>query len=84
MGNHVCLRGNVPASMLNGGTPDDVTEYSKKLIDVVGKNGGFMLDGAIGIPDEAKLEKRKGHVCRCAPLRPVRLICQMQIISAPR
>lgn len=59
LGDQVCLRGNVPASMLNGGTPDEVTEYSRKLIDVVGKGGGFMLDGAIGIPDEAKLENVK-------------------------
>jgi hypothetical protein len=59
LGDHVCLRGNVPASMLNAGTPDEVTEYSKKLIETVGKNGGFMLDGAIGIPDEAKLENVK-------------------------
>jgi uroporphyrinogen-III decarboxylase len=59
LGDHVCLRGNVPASMLNDGTPDEVTEYCKKLINVVGKGGGFMLDGAIGIPDEAKLENAK-------------------------
>jgi uroporphyrinogen-III decarboxylase len=59
LGDHVCLRGNVPASMLNAGSPDEVTEYSKKLIDIVGKNDGFMLDGAIGIPDEARLENVK-------------------------
>jgi len=41
------------------GTPDEITEYCKKLISVVGKNNGFMLDGAIGIPDEAKLENVK-------------------------
>lgn len=59
MGDHVCLRGNVPASMLNDGSPDEITEYCKKLISVVGKNGGFMLDGAIGIPDEARIENVK-------------------------
>jgi uroporphyrinogen-III decarboxylase len=59
LGDHVCLRGNVPASMLNEGTPDQITEYCKKLINVVGKNNGFMLDGAIGIPDEAPLENVK-------------------------
>lgn len=59
LGDHVCLRGNVPASMLNGGSPEDVTVYCKKLIEIVGKNGGFMLDGAIGIPDEAKFENVK-------------------------
>ena len=56
LGDIVCLRGNVPSSLLNVGTPDDVDAYCRKLIEKVGKGGGFILDGAIGIPDEAKLE----------------------------
>jgi uroporphyrinogen-III decarboxylase len=56
LGDVVCLRGNVPASILNTGTPDDVDEYCRRLIRKVGKGGGFILDGAIGIPDEAKVE----------------------------
>ena len=52
----VCIRGNVPATLLCVGRPEDVEEYCKKLIEVAGKGGGFILDGAIGIPDEAKLE----------------------------
>lgn len=56
LGDIVCLRGNVPSSLLNVGTPDDVDAYCRKLIEKAGKGGGFILDGAIGIPDEAKLE----------------------------
>ncbi|NNN19288.1 MAG: hypothetical protein HKL84_05475, partial [Acidimicrobiaceae bacterium] len=56
LGDVVCLRGNVPASMLNTGTPEEVRDYCRKLIEGVGKNGGFILDGGIGIPDEARLE----------------------------
>jgi uroporphyrinogen-III decarboxylase len=56
LGDVVCLRGNVPPSMLNMGTPDEVREYCRNLIKTVGKNGGFILDGGIGIPDEAKVE----------------------------
>lgn len=56
LGGIVCLRGNVPASLLNTGTADDVDAYCRTLIQKVGKGGGFMLDGAVGIPDEAKLE----------------------------
>ena len=52
----VCIRGNVPASMLIAGTPNDVREYCKKLFDVVGEGGGFILDAGVGIPDEAKPE----------------------------
>jgi uroporphyrinogen-III decarboxylase len=49
LGDVVCLQGNVPLSMLFGGTPDDVSTYCKKLIDVVGKNGGFILSPASNI-----------------------------------
>jgi uroporphyrinogen-III decarboxylase len=56
LGDTVCIRGNVPASMLITGTPDEVREYCKKLFDVVGAGGGFILDGSVGIPDEAKDE----------------------------
>lgn len=53
LGGSVCIRGNVPASILIGGTPDDVRDYCRKLIDVVGKGGGFILEGAASIPNEA-------------------------------
>ena len=56
LGDTICLRGNVPTSLLITGTPDDVDEYCRKLIETVGKGGGFILDGAASIPDEAKLD----------------------------
>ncbi len=59
LGDTVCIRGNVPASMMTTGNPDDVVEYCRKLIDVVGKGGGFIMDSGVGIPDEAKSENVK-------------------------
>jgi uroporphyrinogen-III decarboxylase len=59
LGDVVCLRGNVPSSLLNTGTPDEVDEYCKQLIQKVGKGGGLILDGAASIPDEAKSENVK-------------------------
>lgn len=56
LGDTVCIRGNVPASLLCTGSPEEVTAYCKNLIDVAGKGGGLIMDGAIGIPDEAKPE----------------------------
>lgn len=56
LGETVCIRGNVPASLLCAGNPQDVEAYCEKLIEKVGKGGGFILDGAIGTPDEAKPE----------------------------
>jgi hypothetical protein len=59
LGDIVCLRGNVPPSLLNTGTPEEVDDYCKKLIQVVGKGGGFILEGAAAIPEEARIENVK-------------------------
>lgn len=34
-------------------------EYCKRLIDEVGEGGGFMIEGALGVPDEARPENVK-------------------------
>jgi hypothetical protein len=54
----VCLKGNVPLSVLVTGTPDDIKAYCKKLIDIVGKGGGFIMDASTVIED-AKPENVK-------------------------
>jgi uroporphyrinogen-III decarboxylase len=56
LGDIVCLRGNVPASLFVTAGPQEVRDYCRKLIEVAGKGGGLILDGAIGIPDEARTE----------------------------
>jgi uroporphyrinogen-III decarboxylase len=56
LGDTVCIEGGVPASLMIGGTPDQVRTYSRKLIEVVGKEGGFIFNGDVGIPDEARIE----------------------------
>lgn len=58
LGDTVCIRGNVPLSILATGTPDDVRAYCKKLIDIVGKGGGYIIDSAAGF-DDAKPENVK-------------------------
>jgi uroporphyrinogen-III decarboxylase len=38
----------VPISLLSTGRPDEVKAYCQKLIDIAGKNGGFILSsGAV-------------------------------------
>jgi len=59
LGDRVCIKGNVPSALLCTGTPDEVKAYVKKLIDIVGKDSGLIVDGDIGIPDEAKPENVK-------------------------
>jgi uroporphyrinogen-III decarboxylase len=45
----------VPISVLATGTPDDVRACCKKLIDYVGRDGGYILDSSAGL-DDAKTE----------------------------
>lgn len=56
LGDRVCIKGNVPSSLMCTGTPEQVRQYCKRLVDVVGKNGGLIVDGDVGIPDEARVE----------------------------
>lgn len=61
LGNTVCIFGNVPSSMLQLGTPQEIMDYCKKLIAHVGKGGGFiMANGAFF--DEAKPENVKAMI----------------------
>jgi uroporphyrinogen-III decarboxylase len=52
LGNTMCISGMMPLSLLQVGTPDSVRAYTKTLIDVLGKGGGFIM-GPRCIMDEA-------------------------------
>lgn len=62
LGGQVCIMGLMPSWVLCTGSPQDVRDYCKRLIDVVGKDGGYILNGGVGIPDEAKPENVKAMV----------------------
>jgi hypothetical protein len=40
---HICISGNFPCSVLQTGTPEEVIRLTKKMIDVGGKDGGFIM-----------------------------------------
>lgn len=52
---HMCIRGNVPATLLRAGSVQDVKDYCKTLIDVVGKDGGLIVCPRV-VPDEGTAE----------------------------
>jgi hypothetical protein len=58
LGEGVCLRGGVPASLLVTGTPEAVKEHCRKLINVVATRGAFIMDSSSAL-DEAKPENVK-------------------------
>lgn len=45
IGDHMCIFGDVPAAKLVTGTPSEVEEYCHRLIEEVGRGGGFILAG---------------------------------------
>jgi uroporphyrinogen-III decarboxylase len=59
LGGHMCISGDVPAALLTLGTPDDVRSYCEKLIDEVGKDGGFFLTTGCECPMDAQFENVK-------------------------
>ena len=61
LGDHMCLCGNMPVSVLQVGTPDDMKSHCKKLIDVVGKEGGYIMCTR-SVLDEAKPENVKAWI----------------------
>ncbi len=56
IGDHMCLFGDVPAAKLAEGNPAEVEEYSHRLIEEVGRGGGFILAAGCEIPPNAKPE----------------------------
>jgi hypothetical protein len=61
VGDTLCLLGNMPSAMLSLGTPQEVSDYAKKLIATVGKGGGFIM-GNGSFFDQAKPENIKAMV----------------------
>jgi uroporphyrinogen-III decarboxylase len=45
LGDRNCIAGNVPTSLICTGTPEEITEHCRNLIEVCGKNGGYILTG---------------------------------------
>ncbi len=45
LGSTCCISGNVPSSLMVTGSPKEVKEYCRKLIEVCAPGGGFILAG---------------------------------------
>ena len=58
LGKHMCIQGNFPASLLQTGTPQEVRAHTKRLIEGVGKDGGYIM-ACRGSLDEANPELLK-------------------------
>ncbi len=59
LGDHMCIMGDVPATLLKLAGPQEVEAYCEKLIKEIGANGGFILSSGCDIPIDAKPENVK-------------------------
>jgi len=62
LGGHLCLMGDVPASLLSIGSSEEVEEYCRKLIETVGRGAGFILSSGCTVPADCKFENFKTMV----------------------
>ncbi|MFC1860773.1 uroporphyrinogen decarboxylase family protein [Chloroflexota bacterium] len=61
LGNFACITGNVPSSLLLTGKPEEIKNYCRKLIDIAGKGGGFILTNGASL-DTAKPENVRAMI----------------------
>jgi uroporphyrinogen-III decarboxylase len=56
VGETMCIAGGMRNSLLQAGTEEEVREWTKKVCQVVGKNGGFVMTTGIGEMEGCKPE----------------------------
>ena len=59
LGHKFCISGGIPNYLLSVGTPDEVRECCKKIIDGVAKDGGYIMDAGAIVQNDAKVENIK-------------------------
>ena len=53
---HLCLKGDVNAPLFSIADKSEVEDYCRKLIDFMGRDGGFILGSGCEVPFTAKVE----------------------------
>jgi hypothetical protein len=56
LGDAMCIAGNMPLTLLSVGTADEIRSYARNLIDVVGRDGGFIMSSNT-VMDDADPER---------------------------
>jgi Uroporphyrinogen decarboxylase (URO-D) len=59
IGDRICIYGDVPADLLALGSPGEVDEYCHRLIEEVGRGGGFILGSGCELAPNARPENVK-------------------------
>ena len=56
LGGRFCLSGGVPNALLTLGTPEQVREHSRRLIETLGAGGGYIMDASAIMQNDARIE----------------------------
>ncbi len=56
VGHKFCISGGIPNDLLAFGTPDEVRDCCKKVLDGVAGNGGYIMDASAIMQDDTKPE----------------------------
>lgn len=56
LGEKFCLSGGLPNDLLSFGTPDEVKECCRKILDTAARDGGYIMDASAIMQDEPKVE----------------------------
>jgi hypothetical protein len=59
IGHKFCISGGIPNYLLSLGTPDEVRDYCRKVIDGVAGDGGYIMDASAIVQNDAKVENIK-------------------------
>ena len=61
-GNNYCIMGNISSTLQRLGTPQQIEQESKKLIETIGEGGGFILSSGCEVAIDAPFENIKAII----------------------
>ena len=56
VGDKFCISGGIPNDLLAFGTPEEVRQFTKKVIEGVGRDGGYIVDACAIMQNDTKIE----------------------------
>lgn len=59
LGKKFCISGGIPNTLLSYGTPDELRDCCKKVIDEVAADGGYVMDASAIVQVDAKVENMR-------------------------
>lgn len=70
LGDHMCIMGDVPATLLKLSEPEEVEAYCERLIKEIGAGGGFILSSGCDVPIDARPENVQAMLQSAGKFKP--------------